>query len=214
MRICVVGEKGGTGKSTLATGLAAMRAAAKRDVLLVDADTQLTSNKWHGVRAENPDLPQLSCVSIFGRALPKEVNSIAPRYQDVVIDTGGRDTVEMRAALTVCELAVLPFQPSQFDLWTVDKMYEMLEQAGAINQELRVLAVITLSETNLTTTDYLKAQEFIREFPGMVLATTPIRKRVAFKRAGQVGMSVIEYERNPLAKASQEFQQLYRDIFE
>jgi chromosome partitioning protein len=34
------GEKGGTGKTTLATNLAAKRVLAGRDVLLVDADAQ------------------------------------------------------------------------------------------------------------------------------------------------------------------------------
>ena len=214
MITCIVGEKGGTGKTTVATGLAAMLAANGHDTLMVDADTQLTTTKWQALRSENPDLAQLACISLFGKTLAKEVRSLAPRYQRIIIDTGGRDTVEMRSALTVCDFAVLPFQPSQFDLWTVDTMYTMLEQASVVNPGMKVLAVISQCETNLTTTDYLKAQEFIREFPGMTMSTSPIRKRIAFKRAGQLGMNVIEYERNPLAKATQELRQLYRDIFE
>lgn len=214
MITCIVGEKGGTGKSTVATGLAAMLAANDRDTLLIDADTQLTTTKWQAIRAENPDLPQLACISLFGKTLAKEVRSLAPRYQDIIIDTGGRDTVEMRSALTVCDFAVLPFQPSQFDLWTVETMYTMLDQASAVNPDMKVMAVISQCETNLTTTDYLKAQEFIRDFPGMTLSTTPIRKRIAFKRAGQMGMNVIEFERNPLGKATLELKQLYQDIFE
>ena len=38
MIILIGGEKGGTGKTTIATNLAALRAMAGRDVLLVDTD--------------------------------------------------------------------------------------------------------------------------------------------------------------------------------
>lgn len=213
MKLCVVGEKGGTGKTTLATSLAACLANAARDVLLVDSDTQLTASKWQAVRAENDQLPRVNCVSLFGKSLAKEVNNLGPRYQDIIIDTGGRDTYEMRAALTVCELAVLPFLPSQFDLWTVEKMHEMLENASALNPDLKVLAVVSKTETHHTTLDYLEAQAFLKDFQGITLASKPVRNRVAFKRAGQMGMNVIEYERNPLSKSSIELQQLYNDIF-
>lgn len=213
MRICVVGEKGGTGKSTIATGLSAELACAQSDVLLVDSDTQLTSSKWQAVRAENDKLPRVSCVSLFGKSMAKELQNLATRYEHLVVDTGGRDTYEMRAALTVCELAILPFQPSQFDLWTVEKVNEMLETASAVNPNLRVIAVISRAETNHSTQDYMAAQEFISGFPGITLATTPIRSRVAFKRAGQVGMSVIEYERDARSKSTMELRQLYNDIF-
>ena len=40
MIVAVLGEKGGTGKTTLATNLAGMRAAEGRDVLIIDADRQ------------------------------------------------------------------------------------------------------------------------------------------------------------------------------
>lgn len=213
MKLCVVGEKGGTGKTTIATGLAACRAAAGRDVLLIDADTQRTASKWQALRAENAALPRVNCVSLLGKGLAKEVLNLAPRYQDIIIDTAGRDTMEMRAALAVCEIAVLPFQPSQFDLWTAETMHEMLNTASALNPALSVLAVVSRAETNLTTVDYLEAQRFLKEFQGVTMATKPLRNRVAFKRACQLGMNVIEYENDPLLKSTIELRQLYHDIF-
>ena len=41
MIVLVGGEKGGTGKTTIATNLAALRAMAGRDVLLVDTDPKV-----------------------------------------------------------------------------------------------------------------------------------------------------------------------------
>lgn len=213
MKICVVGEKGGTGKTTLSTGLAACLAGDGRDVLLVDADTQRTAMNWAAIRASNDELAQLSCVSVLGAGMAKEVRKLADRYEDLIIDTGGRDTLEMRAALTVSDVAILPFQPSQFDLWTVEKMYELLEATSVLNPELKVLAVMSRVETNATTVDYLDAQQFLKEYESIALATSPIRNRVAFKRASSLGMNVIEYENDALSKSSMELKQLYKDIF-
>lgn len=214
MIVCTIGEKGGTGKTTTATGLAACLANAGRDVLLVDSDTQLTASKWQATRTENEDLIQIGCVSLFGKSMPKELKNLESRYQDIVIDTGGRDTYEMRAALTVCDWAVIPFTPGQFDLWTVERMHDMLEAAEAINPKLRALALISKTETNPSVTDHEEARKFIAGFQSMTLATVPIRNRIAFKRAGQMGMSVIEYEKDKNSKSCEELQQLYNDIYQ
>lgn len=211
--VVLTGEKGGTGKSILATNLAAMRAAAGRDVLLVDTDTQGSASGWQAVRMSNPALARVHCVSKFGKTLSDEVRDLAGRYQDIIIDSGGRDSIEMRASLLVANVAVLPFQPAQFDLWTVAKVHSLLEQVAAFNTTIRALAVVNQAETNHSTTDYQDAQELIADYPGIELLEHPIRKRVAFKRAASVGMSVAEYEKDPHSKAVKELTQLYHAVF-
>lgn len=211
--VAIVGEKGGTGKSVIATNIAAMRAAAGRDVLLVDTDTQGSASGWQAVRTSNASLSKVHCISKFGKTVSAEVRDLAQRYDDVIVDAGGRDSVEMRAALLVAEVAVLPFQPSQFDLWTVQKMHELLEQGAAFNTSLRALAVINQAETNIHISDYRDATDLIADCPGIDLLTQPIRKRVAFKRATAVGMSVQEFDKDPNSKAVWEIKKLYDAIF-
>ena len=92
-------------------------------------------------------------------------------------------------------------------------MYELLEATSVLNPELKVLAVMSRVETNATTVDYLDAQQFLKEYEAIALATTPIRNRVAFKRASSMGMNVIEYENDAMSKSSIELKQLYKDIF-
>ena len=51
--IIVLGnEKGGTGKTTFATNLAGMRAAAGREVIIIDADRQGSASYWAENREE------------------------------------------------------------------------------------------------------------------------------------------------------------------
>jgi chromosome partitioning protein len=109
MIVLIGGEKGGTGKTTLATNLAAKRALAGRDVLLVDADAQGSASYWAQSRDEAGPR-RVACVQKFGKGLKSEVLDLANRYQD--IDAGDRDSPELRAALVVAGRAYIPVQPT------------------------------------------------------------------------------------------------------
>ena len=126
--ITVVGgtKEGGSGKSTVATNLTVMLAAAGRDVLLVDADDQETSSDFTAMRNETRSGGAgYTCVALTGRAVMTEVKRLAPKYQEIVVDTGGRDTVSQRAALAICDTYLVPFAPRSFDVWTLDKVAEL-----------------------------------------------------------------------------------------
>ena len=85
MIVLVGGEKGGTGKTTLTTNLAALRAQAGYDVLLVDTDRQGTAAAWCHVRQEIPHRSRVACVQLFSHGLQAEVRDLATRYADVFI---------------------------------------------------------------------------------------------------------------------------------
>jgi chromosome partitioning protein len=51
-----------------------------------------------------------------------ETQWLAGKYDDVIIDTGGRDTASRRAALTVAEVLLVPCLPRSFDIWTLEKV--------------------------------------------------------------------------------------------
>ena len=90
MIVGLLAEKGGTGKTTLATNLAGMRAAAGRTVLLVDADRQESSRFWAQTRSPLR-LPRLDSTPLYGEVFAKQIATVASGYDDVVIDTGAAD---------------------------------------------------------------------------------------------------------------------------
>ena len=114
MIVLVGGEKGGVGKTTLAVNLAAMRARAQHDVLLVDADKQASANLWANIRDQEKVDPPVRCVQKRVKGLAADVRDLATRYEDIVIDAGGQDSVELRAAMTIAALAIFPIQPCIF----------------------------------------------------------------------------------------------------
>lgn len=213
MIILVGGEKGGTGKTTISTNIAAMRASEGREVLLIDTDLQGSASSWQAVRIEDKIEPKVASIQKFGKSLASEVRDLTKKYQDIVIDAGGRDSVELRSAMTVAEVAVLPIQPSQFDLWTVKRIHELLEQAAGFNPDIRALAVVSRASTNSQNSDAQDALDLISDFPGIDLAETVIRDRLAYRRAAGSGMSVVEYENDREAKGTWEMKKLYREIF-
>ena len=111
MKYLVCG-KGGSGKSTIATNLAIMRAQSGRDVLLVDADDQETSADFTVLRnATVEGGAGYTCIKLTGPAVRTEIERIAPKYDDVIVDAGGRDTVSQRAALVLANVLLVPFVP-------------------------------------------------------------------------------------------------------
>ncbi len=120
MIVAVLGEKGGTGKTTLATNLAGMRATEGRDVLIIDADRQGSASYWAEKRADtHPELPGVQSVQKFGGGLQLAVRDMARRYADIIIDAGAGDSREVESALRVAERAIIPVQPSGLDVWTL-----------------------------------------------------------------------------------------------
>ena len=91
MILVVGGIKGGSGKTTVATNLSVMRSLAGRDVLLIDADDQETASDFAALRSERHagELGYTS-IKLAGPAVRTQTLRLQEKYQDIIIDTGGR----------------------------------------------------------------------------------------------------------------------------
>jgi len=126
MIITLGAEKGGVGKTTLAVNLAAQRTLEGHDVLLVDTDLQISASFWSQRRDEAGLQPRVACIQKFGKGLQAELRDLATRYEDILVDVGGRESVELNASLVVADRVYIPIQASQFDMWTLDRMDELV----------------------------------------------------------------------------------------
>lgn len=208
----VGGTKGGSGKSTVATNLAIMLASAGHEVLLVDADDQETSTDFTNLREANrPGGAGYTCVALTGAAVRSGVQRLAPKHAHVIIDTGGRDTVSQRAALSICDAYLVPFAPRSFDVWTLDKVAELVEEARVVNPNLRALAFINRADARGG--ENAEAAELIRTKPGLEFVPTSLGTRKAFAHAAAAGLSVTEL-RPQDPKASEEVSALFGNLFD
>ncbi len=210
--ILIGGEKGGTGKTTLATNLATLRALSGRDVLLVDTDIQASASFWSRIRDEAGIQPKIACAQIVGKGLQIKIQNFAHRYQDLVIDAGGRNSMELRAGLVAAERAFIPVQPSQFDIWTLGHMDDLVRTVQRYNPKLRAWVVINRGSTNPVVTEGVETQELMADFQHLHLAHSSLRERIAYRKAARDGLCVAELQ-PPDPKAVEEMQSLFTEVF-
>jgi chromosome partitioning protein len=212
MIIVIGNEKGGVGKTTLATNLAAVAASEGRDVLLVDTDIQGSAQAWATSRDEAEISPRIPTISKFGKGLVKELPGLQDRYESIIVDAGGRDSVELRSSLVVADKLLAPVQASQFDLWALERLAEVLTQAQGLNPDLTASVVITRASPNPVVSETKEAHEFLNDFKELPLTKTLIRDRIAYRRATRAGLAVTEI--NPRdSKAVSEILSLYQEVF-
>jgi len=212
MIVVTGGIKGGSGKTTIATHLAAMRSQQNKDILLVDADDQETSSDFSTLRNSLDDeLSQYTCVKLSGKSVRSELIKLQSKYTDIIVDAGGRDTINQRAALSVADNLIVPFVPRSFDLWTLDNVASIVEEIKQINPQLHSYAFLNRADSRGY--DNNEARELIKENDNLKVLDVTICNRKAFSNAAAEGKIVNEVK-NPDSKAIFEIQNLYNCIFD
>jgi chromosome partitioning protein len=192
MILTVGNTKGGTGKTTLAVQLAISLACTGRDVLLVDGDVQGSAQTAIAIRTDSGRLPALACVQYpEGRVLRDQVRHQQAKYQDVLIDAGGRDSGALRAALVLSDLVLVPFLPRSVDVWALADIASLVDEARVVRDGLRAFAVLNAADPGVSS-DNTDAAAALLDFPQLALLDAPIRRRKAFANATGQGMSVDE----------------------
>ncbi len=212
MIIVVGGIKGGSGKTTVATNLAVMRSGEGNDVLLIDADDQETSTDFTILRNEILENGAgYTNIKLTGAAVRTETLRLKDKYQDIIIDPGGRDTSSQRAALTVADILLVPFVPRSFDVWTIEKVSKLVSEMKTVNPELQ--ACMFLNRADPRGQDNYDTAEVLKENDALIFLDTPLGARKAFSNAAAQGLGVSELKPED-AKAIAEISKLHSYIFD
>lgn len=135
--ILVLNSKGGCGKSTIATSLAAYYAGRDERVALVDYDRQASSLEWLQRRPANR--PPITGVAGFDEGFRP-----VPRNTDVVVIDApagchGRELTEL---VRHAETIVVPVLPSTIDIVASGKFIDDLYEVGKVERREVKLAVV------------------------------------------------------------------------
>lgn len=204
------GIKGGSGKTTLSTNSCVIQSLRGKKVLLVDADEQKSASDW----AEHRESLQIetfwTTIILSGPAVRSQILKMKDQYDEVIIDVGGRDTTSQRAALTIADRLIAPFQPRSLDVWTIGMLTELLSEVCMINPNLNTYAIINRADPSGK--DNQEAFEIINETGSILCLDKMICQRKAFANASAEGRGVVEMQTKD-RKAIEEIQDLNDFIF-
>lgn len=121
--IAVLNQKGGAGKTTIATHLARALQLTGADVLLVDSDPQGSARDWAAVREDQP----LTVVGIDRPTIDRDLKQIASK-EFVVIDGAPQAADLAVSAIKAADFVLIPVQPSPYDIWAAADLVDLVKQ--------------------------------------------------------------------------------------
>lgn len=216
MIISITNEKGGSGKTTIAVNLASYFANKGDNVLLVDSDPQGSVRAFIESRMQENKELNFTSISLLGNSIAQQIHKLKSNYDLVIIDTGGRDSAEMRGAMSVANISIVPIIPSQYDIAVLNKMIELHSQARIFNTDSKVLFAISKAHTNpILKKNISDLKEFIesKKKDFMFLMNSVIYDRIAYQNAVKLGLGINEMPQKD-NKAFNEFEIFAKEILE
>lgn len=210
--IAVLSLKGGVGKTTLATNLAAAAHLRGKSTILVDLDKQGSALDWGSARRETSKLAGIA-VSKHDRNFSRaRLLELATGRDVAVLDGPPRLGDQSSAAAVAADVVVVPVTPGPFDLWATDETLEELSRADVIREQLGrgpVRRVFVVNRCAPRTVLARSARDAMAE-RGQV-AETLIQQRVAYPEAAAIGEAVMSLA--PKSAAATEIDRLLREIW-
>ena len=202
--VALVGNKGGTGKTTLCVNIAAVLSKRAATIIL-DADPQRSSLQWRDLSDRDDALTVVDAVhDIDGAIAAANAN-----HHYVVVDCPPSASADQTAqVLALCDLALVPVQPSPLDLWATVHIEGKVAEARRVNPGLH--AVLVVNQLEPRTKLSRMVSKALTEL-GLPSAQTPIRRRVIYRSCVLEGRTVMDIGSRGNA-AADEISQLIEEV--
>lgn len=192
--IAILNQKGGAGKTTIATNIAHALQLEGSKVLLVDSDLQGSATDW----SEANEAKLLPVISLARKNQLENVKAVSGDYDWVVID-GAPQVKEMSAAaVKVADLVVIPVQPSPYDIWATADLVEIINARRDVTGG-KPKAAFLISRAIRNTKLGKEITEALESY-GLPVLKSGTMQRVAYPTTASEGKTVFEESSSEAAK--------------
>ncbi|MEJ1390453.1 MAG: ParA family partition ATPase [Candidatus Sedimenticola sp. (ex Thyasira tokunagai)] len=189
MIISVLNQKGGAGKTTLATNLSRSLQLAGKSVLLVDTDPQGSARDW-AAAAENQPVPVVGLDR--PQLLKNDIKKISSPYDLVVIDGAPQLREMAAAAISSSDIILIPVQPSPYDIWAAADLVDTIKSRQMIT-EGKPQAFFVISRAIKNTTLGREITEALADYELDQFAAGTTQRQI-YARAAVDGLAVHDVE--------------------
>lgn len=196
--IAVIGQKGGTGKTTLAQILLVAFDRAGFQSVGIDLDPQTSLCTWADMRED--DTPFI--LPMAHSRLPQTLATAKDDgVQICIIDTAGRAEQAAMKAAQAADLAIVPVQPTAPDLATVEATQQIIRMSQVPKSFAVLWRVKIQGSRHIEAADYLKSYD-------LEICPATIGERVTYQDAAANGLTPQEHA--PDSKAAAECAELFK----
>ena len=203
LKVLVASSKGGCGKSTIATNLAAHSALKGKATVLADADRQASSSRWCEKRADldTAVLPIDATRKNWQQRIPADA-------ERVIIDSGaGIRASEVAEFLDDVDAIVVPVLPSVIDLEATLPFLVDLSSLPRIRKGMVAVGLVA-NRTKPWTNNTQAGIEQIRQFPFPLIAQ--LRDTQAYSLMNGLGRSIFDYHSEIVRSHQEDWAKLLR----
>ncbi|WP_435951086.1 ParA family partition ATPase [Psychrobacter sp. DM8] len=202
--IAVLNQKGGSGKTTIATHLARGLQLQGHSVLLVDSDQQGSARDWRAVDEDNP----VPVIGLDRPTLDKDLKNVSNK-EFVVIDGSPQATNLALSAIKAADFVLIPVQPSPYDVWATSDLVELVQQRIEMTDgKLKAAFVVSRAIQN---TNIGKEVAAVLQDYNLPVLDARIVQRVSYPNSASVGKTVFETE-SAKSNAVTEITQLVNEV--
>jgi chromosome partitioning protein len=203
--VSVIGQKGGSGKTTLSCHLAAAATAAGLATAAIDTDPQKSLYEWYQTReADQPEVTRETDADELRKLAGKARKS---GCQALIIDTSGRAEATMREAADLADIVLIPVKPEAFDIRTLPTVWKVIRFTGKERKTFAVLNQLQPLARGVTGAREREVREGIAEI-GLQVAPVALTRLQSFTASLNDGRVAAEFE--PAGRAAAEMASLFQ----
>lgn len=184
--ISILGQKGGSGKTTLATNLAAGLIREGHKTVIIDTDPQQSAMEW----SKNSPESSIPVFGVVEKDLKTSLSAIDPSYSFAILDGTGKLELKTSASIRLSDLILIPVQPSPYDVWACAELAETIRFRRESNDGLPK-AYFVISRQRSNTKLSREVGDAIVEYCLPVFSSGTTDREV-YKQSASSGLSVFD----------------------